>query len=226
MDSFWDCAIKSIELPSTLTTIDQTAFYKCRSLKKLILPETVREIGDEAVAWCSALENVYIPASLNKVGEKAFYEDRNLHRVIVPKSVTDIGAYAFACGYDSGKSGEGSLNDCRIYCEKRSSAKNYAQTYNVNYYLPEETRYSGRDRFDTASRISYHLAMNPNTVILANGMNYADALAGVPLAARTSTVMLLTQKDSIPEKPLRTSKTMFRQTLYFSAAMLQFRQAA
>ena len=40
------------------------------------------------------------------------------------------------------------------------------------------------------------------TVVLAYGLNYADALAGVPLASKLKAPILLTTKDALPEETL------------------------
>ncbi len=60
------------------------------------------------------------------------------------------------------------------------------------------TRLAGDDRFITAVEISKASFTKANTVVLAYGMNYADALAGVPLAAKLGAPILLTEKDTLP----------------------------
>jgi putative cell wall-binding protein len=61
-------------------------------------------------------------------------------------------------------------------------------------------RLAGRDRFDTAARISRRFWRGTaDTVYLATGMNFPDALAGVPAAARDQAPLLLTQRDCMPE---------------------------
>ena len=62
------------------------------------------------------------------------------------------------------------------------------------------TRLEGRNRSGTAAAIS--AAEYPSTVILANSMNYADALAGVPLSKKLNAPILLTNTDSIDQTTL------------------------
>jgi putative cell wall-binding protein/spore germination protein YaaH len=57
------------------------------------------------------------------------------------------------------------------------------------------TRLSGADRYSTAVAISQYDRQYSGYVVLARGDNYADALAGVPLAARYDAPVLLTQRD-------------------------------
>lgn len=51
---FVDCAIKSIELPRTVTEIETNAFYGCKNLASVIIPEGVTKIADDAFANCSS----------------------------------------------------------------------------------------------------------------------------------------------------------------------------
>ena len=61
----------------------------------------------------------------------------------------------------------------------------------------EITRLSGNNRYATAAKISAVSCASAETVILANGMNYADALAGVPLAYKFNAPILLTGNGAL-----------------------------
>ena len=63
-------------------------------------------------------------------------------------------------------------------------------------------RLSGKDRYETAAAISGATYPKADTVILAYSMNYADALAGVPLAYKLNAPILLTNKDNIDRATL------------------------
>lgn len=60
-------------------------------------------------------------------------------------------------------------------------------------------RLSGSDRYDTAATISLVGWDTAEAVFLARGDDYADALAGVPLAYALEAPMLLTQKNRLPD---------------------------
>jgi putative cell wall-binding protein len=53
------------------------------------------------------------------------------------------------------------------------------------------TRFAGQDRYDTASLGYNKFAMNPQTVYVASGLNYPDALSGTVLAAQNGDPILL-----------------------------------
>lgn len=67
---------------------------------------------------------------------------------------------------------------------------------------PTSRRIAGKSRFTTSTEVSKNTFSKADTVILANGMDFADALAGVPLANVYNAPILLTFKDSLPKETL------------------------
>lgn len=62
------------------------------------------------------------------------------------------------------------------------------------------TRIAGQDRYDTAARVSAATFPDPVEVVhLATGLNYPDALAGTPAAARAGGPLLITRPDCLPD---------------------------
>lgn len=59
------------------------------------------------------------------------------------------------------------------------------------------TRISGKDRFEVANNIALQVGKK-DKVVLAYGLNFPDALAIAPYAARNGYSILLTNKDSLP----------------------------
>ncbi|MGN0760511.1 MAG: leucine-rich repeat protein [Christensenellales bacterium] len=70
----------STVIPSSLTNIIVTggdkicdyAFYDCKNIKEIIIPQEVTSIGAFAFRGCSVLENIEIPACVTLIGENAF----------------------------------------------------------------------------------------------------------------------------------------------------------
>ena len=69
--SFLD--VEELILPESLRQIGEGAFRSCRDLKRITLPSGLTEIPDYAFADCSALEEITLPASIRKIGENVFY---------------------------------------------------------------------------------------------------------------------------------------------------------
>ena len=53
--------------------IANEAYWGCEEIKRVIIPESVKEIGDYAFAHCKNLREVVIPESVEKIGKCAFW---------------------------------------------------------------------------------------------------------------------------------------------------------
>ena len=97
-NTFYGCtSLQSIQLPESLTTIDDSAFNGCSSLTEITLPAGVTSIGDRAFNGCKLLarvlnlENTKVTSILNG----AFNGCSSLSEIAFPASLTSIGGYAF-----------------------------------------------------------------------------------------------------------------------------------
>ena len=90
-----DTSLTSIEIPNTVTSIGNNAFYNCTNLTSITIPNTVTSIGNSAFYNCKALTSVTIGNSVTSIGSNAFYNCKGLTSVTIPDSVTSIGEYAF-----------------------------------------------------------------------------------------------------------------------------------
>ncbi|GGK35699.1 hypothetical protein GCM10010965_30830 [Caldalkalibacillus thermarum] len=70
----------------------------------------------------------------------------------------------------------------------------------------EVERIYGNTRYETAVKIAERLGYDKETVIIASGQNFPDALAVAPYAAKEGIPILLTQRDKLPtetKEPLK-----------------------
>ena len=70
-------------------------FNGCRSLTSVILPSTLREIGDNAFIGCTSLRSVKFNNGLTRIHKNAFKGCTALTSISLPSSVTEIKDYAF-----------------------------------------------------------------------------------------------------------------------------------
>ncbi|MBM7606376.1 putative cell wall-binding protein/N-acetyl-anhydromuramyl-L-alanine amidase AmpD [Metabacillus crassostreae] len=69
---------------------------------------------------------------------------------------------------------------------------------NVEQHLVNPTRYGGKDRYHTNQIISGKFAMDSGKAFVATGEDFADALSGSVLAAKSNSTILLVQKSKLP----------------------------
>ena len=116
--AFSESNIVSVEIPSSVKTIHDGAFFKCHSLQRvilhdglktigeyafqgceklseIILPESVRTIEIGALSVCPSLQKVILNEGLEIIGEEAFWQCGSLSEITIPGSVKTIEKSAF-----------------------------------------------------------------------------------------------------------------------------------
>jgi len=88
--AFSNTGIRSIIIPSTVTSIGANAFYGCTSLDSIAIPESVKIIGSSAFGFCSKLDSITIPASVTSIGESVFTNCTSLTSVTINANITSI----------------------------------------------------------------------------------------------------------------------------------------
>ena len=93
-------------IPTTLRKVTVTggnilygAFYGCKLLTNIEIPDNVTSIGGDAFYNCKALKTITIPNTVTSISGNAFAYCESLTTIEIPKSVTSIGGYAFAYCY-------------------------------------------------------------------------------------------------------------------------------
>lgn len=112
---FMGMNIESVSFPSTLKTINRTAFKNCVKIKEVTLPASLTNIYSDSFSGCTNLTKltygagtrevlrayltnvttVVLPNSVTKIGSSAFYQCAKLQSIVIPDGVTEIGKYAF-----------------------------------------------------------------------------------------------------------------------------------
>ena len=84
------CAISKINLPNSVTGIEEGAFKSCTRLTDINIPNSVTSIGPETFKSCTSLTDINIPNSVTSIGERAFSGCTSLTDINIPNSVTSI----------------------------------------------------------------------------------------------------------------------------------------
>ena len=107
--------LTAVQLPDSITVIEDFAFEKCTSLKTFKVPANVKELSNTFYR-CSSLtsvtlnnklesiigafkylgiKSITLPNSLKEIGADSFNQCSNLTSITIPKNVTKIGRHAF-----------------------------------------------------------------------------------------------------------------------------------
>ena len=87
--------VKNIQLPSGVTSIENSAFRYCENLALTELPSGVTSIEVYAFSNCTSLALTNLPAGITSIRDSTFNGCTNLALTELPSGVTSIGVSAF-----------------------------------------------------------------------------------------------------------------------------------
>ncbi|MBQ9691720.1 MAG: leucine-rich repeat protein, partial [Clostridia bacterium] len=92
---YQDSSAEVIILPSSLKNIGNSAFRNCAMLTRIEFPAGLTKIGNRAFEGCEALTEIALPDKINVIPPFAFRNCNSLKTVALPKGLTHICASAF-----------------------------------------------------------------------------------------------------------------------------------
>ena len=120
-NAFYLCReLVSVTIPNSIKSIKASAFSCCLNLAEIEIPSSVTSIGTYAFQRCESLINIVIPGNVKTIEYATFEDCIMLKSVTLPSSVTSIGGRAFS------------------YCSELSEVKmgnNVTQIDNYAFYL-------------------------------------------------------------------------------------------
>ncbi len=203
--------------PSVLQYWDGPLFVKSTSAEIVSAEEHVADdstyeftgnLVDKYIEYQTVLEQFGLGYNLNTKLQTTFEAKDEAGNVVSngPVNLAQNGTF----GFDVTGLQDGNNN---VTISVIDAAGNSAEaTFVVSYEAPEEpgepedpekmSRISGIDRYQTALEISSEGWESAETVIIARGNDFADALAGVPLAHAFEAPILLTLTDELSDNVL------------------------
>ena len=80
----------NISIPNTVKDITNNAFLGCGNLTNLTIPESIETIGDRAFLGCNSITQMIIPYGVSYIGHSAFLGCTGLTTVSIPASIESI----------------------------------------------------------------------------------------------------------------------------------------
>lgn len=101
--AFADCiSLTLAELNSSLKSVSGYCFSGCTNLSSIIIPEGITDIGGYAFEGCTSLQSVTLPTTLTNIDYSSFSRCTSLKSIILPANLKDINNEAFcASGLES-----------------------------------------------------------------------------------------------------------------------------
>lgn len=123
----YPCALRNMSyaIPQGTHVIGDGAFYFCKSLTSITLPDSLTSIGYEAFSHCEFLTDLTLPDNVTSIGDLAFVWCASLTNLILSDSVTLIEAYTFwGCP------------NLTLTVPRNSYAEQYAESAGIPYVHP------------------------------------------------------------------------------------------
>ena len=165
-----------------LKSIGEYAFYGCKGITSITIPNSVTSIGEGAFSYCSGLASIFIPNSVTSIGRYAFAGCSGLTSVTIPESVISIGDRAFegTAWYDNQPDGlvyagkvayqyKGTMPDNTSITLKEGTLVVADGAFNgcsglASIFIPNSVKSIGGHAFDGCSNIKTIKVENGNTI--------------------------------------------------------------
>lgn len=162
--AFYRCReLENVNIPSGVKRLRKQTFYQCRSLKRITLPSEIQVLGDSSFEGCRSLETINLPSSLKKIGKNVFDHCKSLRMISIPNKVKKIPESAF--------------NSCRAL-EKVNLSSNIEEIgYRAFEKCSSLRSISIPGSVDTISYSAFENCVSLRNVMLKNGISTIDSYA-------------------------------------------------
>ena len=159
-------------LPTSVTSIGESAFYECISLTSITIPNSVTSIGEDAFRYCSSLTSFIIPNSVTSIGRGAFNYCSSLTNIQV----------------ESGNSFYSSENGILFNADKTTLLQYPAGKTETTYTIPTSVTNIGECAFGECTSLTSVAISNSVTTIGYGAFGGCTSLASVTISNSVTTI--------------------------------------
>lgn len=216
--AFENTAVTDVVLPVGLEALNNAAFQKCKALRSVYIPESVKTVGPDLFRGCvslvdvtmsdygfdtlqegmfrgcTALYSITLPKGLKYINKNVFYESPSLSEVFIPESVVSIADNAFA----SSPAGTVFIGHSGSYAEEFANKKEFTFIDNT---IPVSSMSLANGMTDIYLEVGevFRAAMitdpaSANDVITYSAQNNRVSIQGRDIKARNTGDCVITAK--------------------------------
>ncbi len=208
-----DESLNKVTLSEKNPVIPKSTFSDCKSLKTINLPDSIKEIRENAF-YNAGITTLELGDNLEKIGNQAFARS-NLETIVIPASVTEIGSEAFA---DAALESLSVSPDNPVF-DSRNDSNSIIETDNNKLIvgthttvIPETVKIIGEKAFYNSSRLEEIIIPEGVEKIESSAFEYCSFLTKVTLPRTLTSFEDNSFKESGMSTPSRTVFWIYEDT--------------
>lgn len=146
--AFYSCRnLKTISIPNTIQSMPQSCFHQCIQLKSMIIPNSISDMGSSSIP--NVLSIISLPNTLTNIPSYMF-NNSYLEKIYMPSRCVDVTSYMF----------NGCQNLKEVILNKNTTSLNsscFSNCVSLPYlFLPNKINYISSSAFENCYSMAYY----------------------------------------------------------------------